>query len=242
MKSLRWRLVIGILAGISLIAAIGGYTAYSVIRSGLYEEFDRGLVERAIATASFIEMDEGRVKIEWLDDGLEYPRGHDPASDFLQVWNATGEVLAVSREMGDLPLPRIGGTLQSPTIRKIRLPGGREGRCVGMQFSAIVDPDEIAEGADPVGQPVDLAVKNSSKLSIQMLPLEHCPTSFVFPCLCLHRLSPESERTSMPPRCSFAAGSGRMRAVPGLPGGRRPGRARMPLRPAWISALSKSPK
>ena len=158
MKSLRWRLVIGILAGISLVAAIGGYTAYSVIRSGLYEEFDRGLVERAIATASFIEMDEGRVKIEWLDDGLDYPRGHDPASDFLQVWNATGEVLAVSREMGDLPLPRIGGTLESPTIRKIRLPGGREGRCAGMQFPAIVDPDEIAEGADPVGQPVDLAL------------------------------------------------------------------------------------
>ena len=63
MHSLRWRLVVGILSGVTLLLGAGGTLAYFNIKERFYAEFDRSLVQRAVLLASMIEEDAGVIKM-----------------------------------------------------------------------------------------------------------------------------------------------------------------------------------
>jgi signal transduction histidine kinase len=136
MRSLRWKLVVGILSGITLLLAAGGTAAYLAVRERLYAEFDRGLVQRTVLLASMIEHDAGGIKIEWLENGNS-PPGHQPGLDFFSVWTKErSEALAASPDLEKGSLPRFGGSFAHPELREAVLPGSRPARCAGIEFDA----------------------------------------------------------------------------------------------------------
>ena len=153
MHSLRWKLVVGILGGITLLLGAAGTAAYFVIKQRLYSEFDRNLVQRTVLLASMIEQDAGAIKIEWLESG-DSPPGHQRGIDYFSVWPKEGrEPVAASPDLEPGSLPRFGGSFARPELRDVMLPGGRRARCAGIEFDlrqGLRDEreDEDADGRD----------------------------------------------------------------------------------------------
>src|SRR4030095_10566693 len=105
--SLRWKLVAGILGGMTVLLGAGGTVAYFNIRQQLYAEFDRSLVQRTVLLASMIEQDAGAIKIEWLENGTS-PPGHQPGIDYFSVWTKErSDALAASPDLERGSLPRL---------------------------------------------------------------------------------------------------------------------------------------
>ncbi len=157
MNSLRWKLIVGILTGITLLLAVGGAVAYLNTKERLRTEFDRSLVQRAVSLAAMIEEEAGRLQIGWLEI-QNNPPGHLAGIDYYSVWKKeNGEVVTASLDMNGEGLPRFGGPLAKPELRDIILPGNRSGRCVGIEFEAhrglpgVIDDDDepgIARAGD----------------------------------------------------------------------------------------------
>jgi signal transduction histidine kinase len=138
MNSLRWRLITGILASITLVLAAGGSLAFARIKNQLYAQFDLDLLHRAVALKHSVEQDKGKLDVGRLDKGAQV-LGHEPGIDFFHVYLKDGETLAASKEWSELPLPRFAGPLDKPKFRDAMLPPGRKGRSVGIEFYARVD-------------------------------------------------------------------------------------------------------
>jgi len=134
MHSLRWKLIVGILSGLTVLLGVGGAFTYFAVKKQLYSEFDRSLVQRTVLLASMIEPDAGAVKIEWLENGTS-PPGHQPGVDYFSVWTKeSADPLAASLDLEPGGLPRFGGSFTDPELRNVVLPGGRPARCVGIEF------------------------------------------------------------------------------------------------------------
>ncbi len=133
-NSLRWKLIVWILGGFTLLLGTGGTVVFFAIKERLYAEFDRNLVQRTVLLASMIESDRGAVKIEWLENGTS-PPGHQPGVDYFSVWTKdSADPLAASPDMGTGWLPRFGGSFDQPEVRSVVLPGGQPARCAGIEF------------------------------------------------------------------------------------------------------------
>jgi signal transduction histidine kinase len=134
LHSLRWKLVIGILSGITLLLGAGGTVAYFAIKKRLYSDFDQSLIQRTLLLASMIERDAGEIKIEWLENGNS-PPGHQAGIDYFSVWaKGRTEALAASPDLEKGSLPRFGGSFAHPELRNVMLPGDRPARCAGIEF------------------------------------------------------------------------------------------------------------
>jgi signal transduction histidine kinase len=134
--SLRWKLIVGILSGMTLLLGLGGAAAYLTIKKKLYAEFDRSLVQRTVLLASMIEHDASGIKIEWLENATS-PPGHQPGLDYFSIWTwENSETLAASPDLERGILPRFGGSFANPEVREVKLPGDRRVRCAGIAFDA----------------------------------------------------------------------------------------------------------
>lgn len=153
MHSLRWKLIVGILSGVTLLLGAGGTAAYLAIKTRLYAEFDRSLIQRTVLLASMIEQDAGAIKIEWLENG-DSPPGHQPGVDYFSVWTkGRSEALAESPGVEKGSLPRFGGSFGHPELRAIVLPDGRSARGAGIEFDLRqgLRNEESAERAETAG-------------------------------------------------------------------------------------------
>src|SRR5262245_15733145 len=158
MNSLRWKLVAGILTGITFVLALGGTCAFLEIRSRLYADFDQNLFQRATALKFSVQQDKGRIAVGRLDKPANL-LGHEPGIDYFHVYQKDTEKLVVSSEGAETPLPKFGGPLDKPEFREVMLPGGKHGRSVGIEFNARVELTKkqkaarIASGetSEPIG-------------------------------------------------------------------------------------------
>lgn len=157
MKSLRGRLLVRLLTGANLLLAAGCVLVWFHIREKLYSEFDRNLAERAVNLAAMIEVEEDQVAMEWLESGSPAAgQGHLAGIDYFTVrLKENGAVLAGSPDLGDHSLPILRGTFARPELENVSLPGGRAGRCAGIEFEAPRagpdDDDDFDPGARPRG-------------------------------------------------------------------------------------------
>ena len=60
MNSLRWKLIVAILTGITLVLALGGTFAFVKIKQRLYADFDQSLFQRAVALKFFRPRGQGQ--------------------------------------------------------------------------------------------------------------------------------------------------------------------------------------
>lgn len=145
MRSLRSRLLVGMLGGIALLLVLFGFGVYEAIRRALMGEFDSALAATARSLAAAVEHDEGEIEIEFDVRKLpEFDRTERPA--YFQFWRTDGTVLRRSPSLGQADLPRSASSTGSPVARALMLPNGRSGRAAEIRFTP--RDDEADKGTE----------------------------------------------------------------------------------------------
>ena len=133
MKSLRTRLLVGMIGSFALLLVAFGLVIDALIEYTLVREFDFYLetVARTLAAAAQIGGDRIEVKLvpEALPD-IQQVEGEL----FSQYWKDDGTVLARSGNLEGHSLPRFSGEDGHPQVQPFVLPDGRKARAAGMRF------------------------------------------------------------------------------------------------------------
>ena len=133
MRSLRSRLLVGMIGGIALVLILFGLGIYKTIQIALMEEFDASLAATARALAASVERDGREIEIEFDAEKLpEFGRGEHPA--YFQFWLEGGRALRRSPSLGKSSLPRFSGKTKVAVFQPMPLPSGLPGRAVGIRF------------------------------------------------------------------------------------------------------------
>lgn len=134
---LRRRLVTG--TGLILISAT--VILYLVIQNWLRNEFDQALESKARALMTLTEQDTSGVELEFADEYMpEFERDKEP--EYFQLWIDDRTVLERSRSLGTLDLPHLQPRFPQPRFADLKLPDGRNGRLVQIDFVPQVDDDD----------------------------------------------------------------------------------------------------
>ena len=132
-KSLQGRLLLGILASLTLTLALGGVVVYRVIDAHLREEFDLALEEKLRFYATTLSLNEG--KAVWKMGQAEWERVSDPANpDFVQFWFLPqGKFIYRSPGLDGTNLPRVEIKGMDPVLSDLRLFGAKSVRMISRQ-------------------------------------------------------------------------------------------------------------
>ncbi len=132
-RSLRTRLLAGIIGGIILLLTIFSLFIYVVIRSALVEQFDTTLASIAQVLAGSVEIDGDEIELEFeVQQMPEFQNSEHPT--LYQLWRTNGTVVAKSPLLGTQDLFRLEGILMEPVFESSRDNNGKPQRAVGLKF------------------------------------------------------------------------------------------------------------
>src|SRR4030066_1972172 len=116
MRSLRTRLLAGIIGGMILLLIVFSLLIYVVIRSALVSQFDTALASVAQVLAAAVEIDPNGTDIEiGVQQMPEFTNPDHPMN--YQVWKLDGEVIIRSPLLGAGDLPCFHGSLANPVYK-----------------------------------------------------------------------------------------------------------------------------
>jgi len=151
-RSLRSRLLLGMVAGMTLLLILFSGIMYFVIRDALKKQFDASLAASARLLAAGVEMDlakeneepkelqdqKNAVDIEFdLQMMPEFQRKKRPS--YFQIWRQDNSVVARSPSVGQTDLLRFEGAPDKPFFLSVRLPNERPGRAVSLRFTPRIE-------------------------------------------------------------------------------------------------------
>jgi two-component system, OmpR family, heavy metal sensor histidine kinase CusS len=161
-RSLRSQLLVGIAATTLVGFATTAITIFFAIRGTLLHEFDGLLAAKARALATLVDQHGDEVTVQFADHPMqEFARKIQP--EYYELWDADGSVLMRSRRLESGDLEFTAGSLAAPRFRFTKLPDGRPGRLVGVQFLPAVEGESLEPTAehrkdeDDRGDQVDFA-------------------------------------------------------------------------------------
>jgi signal transduction histidine kinase len=150
MRSLRTRLFIYLTGGAAVVSLLAGFTLTWVIATRLQSEFDRGLLAKARGLAALTELEGERVEFDFRKERM--PEFGDPADpEYFELWLPDGSLLQRSQSFelrDDMRRAALGpGATPAivPAFRDLRLPDGRRGRQVQIDFVPLPDSDDEPE-------------------------------------------------------------------------------------------------
>lgn len=133
MRSLRARLLIGIVCGTFFLLLIFSLIIYAVIHRTLFNQYDASLGSTARILAASVELDKNEVELEFdVQQMPEFIRTDRPT--YYELWRSDGTVAARSPSLGANDLLRIEGSLNSPVFRTTRDKSGPPLRLAGLKF------------------------------------------------------------------------------------------------------------
>lgn len=133
MRSLRTRLIIGVIGGMLLLLTVFSLTVYAVIRRALINQFDASLASTARMLAASVELDGNEIDLEFdVQQMPEFQRPDRPT--YYQLWRHDGTVAARSPSLGTDNLLRLEGPLRTPVFQALQTRNGQPGRAVGLKF------------------------------------------------------------------------------------------------------------
>ena len=151
MGSLRTRLFVYVVGGAALLILVAGIVLTWTMAAWLQREFDRGLEAKARALVALTEEDAGRIEFDFESEHM--PQFGDPAEpEYFELWLADGTLLARSPsferndETRRARLVKTSDRAIVPGFHDLRLPDGRWGRQIRIDFVPKRDPDEAAGG------------------------------------------------------------------------------------------------
>jgi signal transduction histidine kinase len=153
MQSLRTRLFVYVAGGAALLILLAGVALTWTIATWLEQEFDRGLEAKARALIALTEEGAGGIEFDFEPE-LMPEFGSPTEPEYFELWLDDGTLIARSPsfELGDEPrrrtLVRTSDPTTTPGFRDLRLPDGRWGRQIRIDFVPRLDIDE-APGETP---------------------------------------------------------------------------------------------
>ncbi len=147
MRSLRSRLIIGVIGGMLLLLTVFSLIVYAAIRRALVNQFDASLTSTARILAASVELDGDEIELEFDAQQMhEFQRPDRPT--YYQLWQHDGTVAARSPSLGKDDLLRLEGPLGTPVFQALQMRNSKPGRAVGLKFTP------RASGPDRNPQPV----------------------------------------------------------------------------------------
>lgn len=161
-RSLRSRLLVGMIAGMTLLLILFSLVVYFVIRNALEEQFNQSLATTVQLLAAGVELDipknveehtgeqdeKNGVDIEFdIQMMPEFRRKKRPS--YFQLWRQDGTVVIRSLSLGQNDLSRIEGKPGKAVFRSVLLPNDTPGRAVGLKFMPRIEenPEKIPSPA-----------------------------------------------------------------------------------------------
>jgi signal transduction histidine kinase len=154
MRSLRTRLFVYLIGGATLVLAIGGVVLMTIVSNALQREFDRALEAKGRGLVALTEREAGQIEFEFDQEHMpEFGDGDEP--EYFELWLPDGSLLQRSPSFDRSDQTRAASLVKGPqpatipAFQDIRLPDGRGGRQVRIDFVPSLDPeDEAAESQD----------------------------------------------------------------------------------------------
>jgi two-component system sensor histidine kinase QseC len=155
MGSLRGRLFVYLIGGTALALLVAGFVLRTIVADALQREFDRALLAKARGLVALTEQEGDQVEFEFQSEHMpEFAGGAEP--EYFELWLADGTLVQrslsfdTSEQLRAASLSRDPRPAPTPAFRDVRLPDGRRGRQVQMDFVPSIDPEDApAEGPGP---------------------------------------------------------------------------------------------
>jgi signal transduction histidine kinase len=152
MGSLRGRLFVYLIGGTALVLLVAGFILRTIVADALQREFDRALLARARGLVALTEQEGDQVEFEFQSEHTpEFAAGAEP--EYFELWLADGSLIQRSPSFDTSDQMRAASLVKSPhpattpTFRDVRLPDGRRGRQIQIDFVPSLDPEDVpAEG------------------------------------------------------------------------------------------------
>lgn len=133
MRSLRARLLVGIVGGMVLLLVVFSAVIYTAIRRALVKQFDVSLAATAQVLAAAVELEDDELDLEFdVQKMPEFQRAERSA--YYQFWRHDGTVAARSPSLGTDDLLQLEGPLGAAVFGALQMRDGRPGRAVGFKF------------------------------------------------------------------------------------------------------------
>jgi two-component system, OmpR family, heavy metal sensor histidine kinase CusS len=143
MKSMRGRLLFGMLLGLAALFAISATILYQYMYAVLTRQFNAALADKAHALCSLIKLQSnGELELE-LAQQPNLPPGGNTEFEYFQIWDEAGTVLVRSPALGKQDLPLLAA--KNPVFKDINLPNGRPGRAIVLRFAPVAEDDESGD-------------------------------------------------------------------------------------------------
>ena len=147
MRSLRGRLLLFLVGAAAVPLLAAGLAVRTIAVDSLQEEFDGALWARAKALAALTDQEGGRVELDFESEHMpEFSVSAEP--EYFELWLATGSLLRRSPSFDTSDATRHASLVrrldaaESPSFQDVRLPDGRWGRQVQIDFVPALDaPD-----------------------------------------------------------------------------------------------------
>jgi signal transduction histidine kinase len=169
MRSLRTRLLAGMIAGIMLLLVLFSLIIYTAIRSALVKQFDTSLASIAQILAASVELDGNEIELEFeVQQMPEFHNAEHPT--YYQLWADDGTILARSPLLETSNLVRPAVSSDTLVFLGSQEQNGHLQREVGLRFvSRNADRTEDDAPLPTSGQLLTLAVaRDASGLQGQL--------------------------------------------------------------------------
>jgi two-component system, OmpR family, heavy metal sensor histidine kinase CusS len=149
-NSLRGALIAGTSIGAAAVFTVAGVILYFLLRANLVAEIDHALYEKARLLSSSVEVEMGSVRFEsdWTTNQRDQPGS---PRDYVELWSGDAEVQYCSLALEAANLRPFGSSFDSPDYRWITLPGGIEGRAIGVTFQVLEKDEHDADAESNSG-------------------------------------------------------------------------------------------
>ena len=135
--SIRRHLLVGTILAVAFATLTGSLVIYLSQRGVLTEQVDDRLRATAELLTIEIEFEDGKPYQEWLVHILENEVRSE--KDLIQVWSLKSGQTFKSPALADFDLPQLHGELNQAIIQSVTLPGGKEGRALGIKVLPSID-------------------------------------------------------------------------------------------------------
>jgi signal transduction histidine kinase len=156
MRSLRTRLFFYLLGGTAVLVLGAGLIARTIVTDALQREFDRALRAKAAGLIALTEQEAGQMEFEFRSEHMpEFGAAAEP--EYFAIWLADGSLVHQSPSLEASPGTRGTGLARdpdpapTPSFRDVRLPDGRRGRQIQVDF--VPTPDTDADPVETKGAP-----------------------------------------------------------------------------------------
>ncbi|MGB5330697.1 MAG: ATP-binding protein [Gammaproteobacteria bacterium] len=148
MYSIRNKLNFTIIASMIGVLSITAGFLYVRVAGHVEKVFDDALYDKAQALISLTELDEEGLEFDFAEDGVMLEFQEHQVLQYYQLWENGVDLLIKSPSLGESDLPRLGTEPGGHQFADIKLPDGRAGRLIEINFMPRVEIEDDEEDED----------------------------------------------------------------------------------------------